>query len=302
MNFQQRYLALRPYAPVDEIHIIGPPFYRLITEENMTWDDAAKKSRGHMRKRYTSLNVIGQDGKTKRTVIWQCLDSAVPRLDRWGNIYLADMVKPPGRSYPEFFDGKLPKPGRTARRSDLLWNSAMYASIIKFPPSGGAIWYDKKHKLALSCLGTPPAELLAKPKVPFGTHYGGEAQLTGELQGALWYRFGYSPYSVPGSGSMCNCEGSGFDVDPFGRAFFPNLGQFRVEVIDTNNNPIASFGKYGNEDSGGKDAKVSKPEIPLAWPVYVAVSDTHAYVADTVNRRLVRVRLGAAAEESAPLP
>jgi hypothetical protein len=301
MNFQQRYLALRPYAPVDELYVVGPPFYRLMLEQGMTWDDAAKKSRAHMARRYTSLNVIGLDGKTRRTVIWQCLDSAVPRLDRWGNIYLADMVKPPGRSYPEFFDGKLPDPAAIARKSDRLWTSAMYASIIKFPPSGGAIWFDKKHRLALSCVGSPSAELLARPKVPFRTQYGREAHLTGELQGALWYRFGYSPYSIPGSGGMCNCEGSGFDVDPFGRVFYPNLGQFRVEVIDTNNNPITTFGKYGNEDSGGKGARVKKPEIPLAWPTYVAVSDNHAYVADTVNRRVVRVKLAYAAEQTCPI-
>jgi hypothetical protein len=97
---------------------------------------------------------------------------------------------------------------------------------------------------------------------------------------------------MSGNTSHCMCEGSGFDVDPFGRVFFPNLGQFRVEVVDTNNNPITTFGKYGNEDSGGPAARVKKPDIPLAWPTYVAVSDGHAYVADTVNRRVVRVKLG----------
>ena len=75
-----------------------------------------------------------------------------------------------------------------------------------------------------------------------------------------------------------------------------------IEVIDTNNNPIATFGKYGNEDSGGPDARVKKPDIPLAWPVYVAVSDRYAYVADTVNRRVVRIKLGAAAEATAAIP
>jgi DNA-binding beta-propeller fold protein YncE len=92
------------------------------------------------------------------------------------------------------------------------------------------------------------------------------------------------------------CEGAGFDVDPYGRVFYPNCGQFRVEVVDTNNNFITTFGKYGNEDSGGPHAKVKKPDIPLAWPCYVAVSDTHAYVADTINRRIVRVKLSYEAE------
>ncbi len=62
------------------------------------------------------------------------------------------------------------------------------------------------------------------------------------------------------------CEGSGFDVDPFGRVFFPNLGQFRGEVIDTNNNPITTFGASDSEDSGGPAARVKRPAIPLAWP------------------------------------
>jgi hypothetical protein len=90
------------------------------------------------------------------------------------------------------------------------------------------------------------------------------------------------------------------DVDPFGRVFFPNLGQFRIEVVDTNNNPITTFGKYGNEDSGGPNALVKRPDIPLAWPTSVAASDKWAYVADTVNRRVVRVKLAYAADESCP--
>ena len=106
---------------------------------------------------------------------------------------------------------------------------------------------------------------------------------------------------MSGNTSHCMCEGSGFDVDPFGRVFFPNLGQFRIEVVDTNNNPIATFGKYGNEDSGGP-AQVKKPDIPLAWPTYVAVSDRYAYVADTVNRRVVRVKVGYAADETCAVP
>src|SRR5262245_48688638 len=89
---------------------------------------------------------------------------------------------------------------------------------------------------------------------------------SGQREGAL------APYSAHMSGntSHCMCEGSGFDVDPFGRVFFPNLGQFRVEVVDTNNSPITTFGKYGNEDSGGANAPVKRPDIPLAWPTYVA--------------------------------
>jgi outer membrane protein assembly factor BamB len=289
MNFQMRYLALKPYAPPDELYVIGTANY-------LTKDP---KDAG----RYLTLNVVGQDGKTKRTVIWQCLNGAIPRLDPKGNIYIADLVRPVDRSYPEFFDGKLPAPPKNTGGGDLFWYSYMYGSILKFPPTGGVIWHQKDH-LPKSAVGQPPAELLALPKTPFKRHYAYQPHLTGEIQGALWSRFGFAPYSAHMSGntSHCMCQGSGFDVDPFGRVFFPNLGQFRIEVVDTNNNPITTFGKYGNEDSGGPDARVKKPDIPLAWPTYVAVSDRWAYVADTVNRRVVRVKLGAAAEATCALP
>ena len=42
--------------------------------------------------------------------------------------------------------------------------------------------------------------------------------------------------------------------------------------------------------------------IPLAWPSYVAVSDRWAYVADTINRRVVRVKLTYAAEVTCAAP
>jgi len=288
MCFQLRHLALRPYAPTDEIYVIA-------TVDSVTKDpkDAGK---------FLTLNAVGQDGKTKRTLIWQCLNGAIPRVDARGNIYIADLVKPPDRSYPEFFDGKLPAPPKECDRGDLFWYSYTYGSIIKFPPTGGIIWHQKE--LPKSGLGQPPAELLEKPKQPFKRHFSSQPHLTGELQGALWTRFGYAPYSAHMSGntSHCMCEGSGFDVDPFGRVFFPNLGQFRVEVIDTNNNPITTFGKYGNEDSGGPSARVKKPDVPLAWPTYVAVSDRWGYVADTVNRRIVRVKFTYAAEETCAVP
>jgi DNA-binding beta-propeller fold protein YncE len=288
MNFQMRYLTLKPFAPTEEVYLIANADYLTKNPKDVG--------------RFLTLNAIGQDGKTRRTLIWQCLNGGIPRMDSKGNIYIADLVKPVDRSYPEFFDGKLPPPPKNIGGGDLFWYSYMYGSIVKFPPTGGAIWHDKK--LPKSAVGEPPAELLAQPKVPFKRHYAYSPHLTGEIQGALWTRFGYSPYSshMSGNTSHCMCEGSGFDVDPFGRVFFPNLGQFRVEVVDTNNNPITTFGKYGNEDSGGPAARVTRPDIPLAWPTYVAASDRYAYVADTVNRRVVRVKLGYAAEAVASVP
>jgi hypothetical protein len=288
MCFQLRHLAMKPFAPTEEMYVIGNA-------------DSLTKNPKDVGK-FLTLNVVGQDGKTKRTVIWQCLNGAIPRLDPKGNIYLADLVKPVDRSYPEFFDGKLSAPPKNIGGGDRFWYSYMYGSIIKFPPEGGISWHQKD--LPKSWVGKPPEALLAKPKQTFKRHFGYSPYLTGEIQGALWTRFGYAPYSahMTGNTSHCMCEGSGFDVDPFGRVFYPNLSQFRIEVIDTNNNPITTFGAYSNEDSGGAGARAKKPAIPLAWPTYVAVSDRWAYVADTVNRRVVRVRLGYSAEATCAAP
>jgi hypothetical protein len=38
-------------------------------------------------------------------------------------------------------------------------------------------------------------------------------------------------------------EGTGFDVDGFGRVFYPNLFQLRIEVIDNSNDSITHFGR-----------------------------------------------------------
>ncbi len=287
MTFQQRYMAI---PNPNEIFVMLPGGYR-----------TKKKARG------TCLNVLDTAGKTKRTLIWLCSQGAVPRIDSRGNIYIADMVKPRGRTYPEFFDGRMPpfksngaaigggRMNKDPEQGARFWTSSMYGSIIKFPPEGGIIWYSKD--VCVDAEGKPPAKLLAKPKVVYGRHIGYNFKPV-EVQGAEWVRFGYAPYGEARGAGFCMCEGVGFDVDGFGRVFYPNLGQFRIEVVDTANNWIGAFGKYGNQDSDGKDAKAKKPAIPFAWPTYVAVSDTHAYVNDTLSNRVVRVKLGHAAEET----
>ena len=82
----------------------------------------------------------------------------------------------------------------------------------------------------------------------------------------------------------------------------------RGDLLLARTRPITTFGKYGNEDSDptrqgqGAAHVVKTPAIPLAWPTYVAVSDRYAYVADTVNRRVLRARLTYAATAVAALP
>ena len=277
MSFQQNYMDV---SVKDEIYVVPG--------ENgaLNWPDGGTGN----------LTVFGMDLLPKRVAVSGVSGKGcIPRLDLKGNIYLAENVRPPEGNYPEFFAGKL----KADKAHGVCGDGAyvyMYGSIVKFPPGGGAILDDKKAKAAGGAQGLRP----------FRYPWRNVTNLRGALKGAEWVRFGFSPFSdmgVWGGGSAaCHCEGAGFGVDGFGRVFYPNLGRFRVEVIDTNNNFIGTFGKYGNMDSGGPDAIVKTPDIPLAWPTYVAVSDTYAYVSDVASTRIVKVRLNYMAEETCPVP
>ena len=62
-------------------------------------------------------------------------------------------------------------------------------------------------------------------------------------------------------------------------------------MLDTNGNHIARIGRYGNADDTG-------PEIHFAWPAFVDEAGGKLYVSDSVNRRVMIVRLAYAAEET----
>ena len=294
MNFQQNYMDISR----DELYVIPN-----------TNNYMRKGTKGPF-----SLTVFGLDLQPKRTAVWQCSRGAIVKLDSKGNIYMAENVRPLDRVWPKFFDGKLPKVQRRLGAGGTFWYSYMYGSVVKFSPKGGALWFDgKKRSVGETAVGKPGKDVLSMPERPFRYCGRFNTDSKGVLQGAEWVRFGFSPYSnilVGGGGtSSCMCEGASFDVDGFGRVFYPNLGRFRVEVIDNNNNMIGTFGKYGNADSqlvpsDSKDGKplLSTPAIPLCWPTNVATGDNFAYVGDLVSMRTVKVKLGYRAEETCPLP
>jgi hypothetical protein len=63
--------------------------------------------------------------------------------------------------------------------------------------------------------------------------------------------------------------------------------------VDNSGNEIVRFGKYGNFDDGRSAAATAagkpKSEIPLAYPTAAKSSFKYIYVADSANRRVVRV-------------
>jgi hypothetical protein len=162
----------------------------------------------------------------------------------------------------------------------------MYGSVIKFGPAGGQIYYpppDPKKE------AWPPADAdrLLKLALP------GKADVY--VKDALWVRPGFAVYPA---GPFCTCYTSRFAVDYYGRVFIPDVGLFSVQVVDAANNPLLRFGDYGNADSAGKGSAIPAPEIPLSWPYAVSVGKSGVYVADYINRRILRVDLAHAAEET----
>src|SRR5262249_5197140 len=63
-----------------------------------------------------------------------------------------------------------------------------------------------------------------------------------------------------------NRRANDIDVDAFGRVFFPDLGPFPIDVLDTNNKAFTTSGHDGNEDSGGALATVKSAPFRSGGP------------------------------------
>jgi len=236
-------------------------------------------------------------------IIWMVSDTAIgPRFDQEGNIYIAEQIKPLGQPYPQEFvklfgelrlepDNTRSKPVSGGREQV----ATMYGSIVKFTPKGGMIRFGGERPFQ----GKPEPDPSLKSVL--ATSFHGRRLYPTRATGAEWIRMGISHVDI----IYCNCENTRFDVDEFGRVWYPDLGRFRVGVLDTNGNEITHFGGYGNADSSGpesKDPALAKPDIAFAWLIGVAATDRYAYMGDSMNRRLLRAKLVYAAEETCPIP
>lgn len=235
---------------------------------------------------------------TTDPIVWMVSPGAVgPRFDAAGNIYIAEIVNPGERPYPEEFErlfGKIEmEKTRPSGVQDEIAN--MYGSIVKFSPRGGTIHFPPERIGARPYEGEP--KLDASLKTMDVAYYAKRAQQPVRITGAEWLAFGYSHVEV----NACTCETTRFDVDEFGRVFFPDLCLYQVRVVDTAGNPLLNFGGYGNADSRGPesaDSALANPEIAFAWLVGVVATDKYVYTGDSVNRRMLRLKQVYAAERT----
>ncbi|MCW8133862.1 MAG: hypothetical protein KIS92_26175, partial [Planctomycetota bacterium] len=210
--------------------------------------------------------------------------------------------------------------------------TSQYGSILKFSPKGGTVHWPRganpdgtrtANEGGWAGLDPYDGDLKLDPalKTVDAEFYSWDQVRPVKVTGAEWMH--------PGVGNVgmfrCNCENITFDVDEFGRTFFPDLCGFRIVVLDPSGNELTKFGGYGNPENRGPDSPVvdpktgqlrerragdpkdlkspfAEPDIALAWPAGVGVTDKHAYIGDAVNRRLLRCKMTYAAEAVCPAP
>ncbi len=262
----------------------------------------------------------------KQPIVWMTSDVVVgPKFDAAGNIYVAEAVKPKGWQPPELAE-HFARTGVKGLSGAAYVAANVYGSIVKFPPAGGT--FDMGYERELDNpwdkkLGKRANPFEGEMKLPEGAkaieaeYLKGDRMHPAKVIGAEWMH--------PGIGHVghyrCNCENVTFDVDEFGRVFFPDPELFRVRVIDTAGNALTHFGGYGNAESMGPDSPVvdpksgrlrareasdpkdlkspfAEPDIAFAWLVGVGVTDRYVYTGDALNRRLLRLKMTYAAEES----
>jgi hypothetical protein len=249
-----------------------------------------------------------------RPIIWKVSDSCVgPKFDPAGNIYVAEQVKPVAQPCPPEFAGLVGKVEVDKSYLEGLKNEvpSMYGSIVKFSPKGGMFHYPTRKAWDSPYKGEPKPD--PSLKTITAAYYSGHRHKSIKVTGALWMHMGVSHVDM----ISCNCENTRFDVDEFGRVFYPDMGRSRVGVLDTGGNLITEFGGYGNAESKGKDSPVpdgkglrlrppkdgekspfAEPEIAFSWLIGVGATDKYAYMGDSLNKRLLRARLTYEVEES----
>ena len=206
------------------------------------------------------VNVWDETGKAEKH--GRVADGLLGPLDAQGGGIRVDFA---GNIYVGLHGLPRNYPGRSRRMG----------AVVKFPPTGGG--YVKK-----------PGDA---PGIPW------KGGLMGFVEGAVTAY----PELGPQVDRGCVCKEARFDLDGWGRVYIPNGLDYCVKIVDNAGNEIAKFGYYGNPDSRGPESVVPDPEIGLGWPVSVSAGQLHKgrlYVADTLNRRVVRVDVKHAAEET----
>jgi flagellar hook assembly protein FlgD len=194
------------------------------------------------------------------------------KVDLLGNMYIAAGLRPSGLTVPDFVEVDSLAGLGGENFSQTYWAEKMYGSILKFDSTGGAIdRFDDAGALVSS--GDYQAN---RPLVAKG--------------GFQWAHYGLSHVLSHADAHKCFCNVSAFDVDRFGRIFYPNTFQHEIVAIDNNRNMIW---RLKNRDI---------PEVAIGLGHQVEVTDNNMYVADWINNQIAVFGLSPETEEIVDLP
>ncbi|MCG3178959.1 MAG: hypothetical protein BIFFINMI_01289 [Phycisphaerae bacterium] len=188
------------------------------------------------------------------------------RVDSHGRIYVGLGGQLPGAAPPDPF-------GKDAAYDKLV------GTVVRWGPEGGR-WVVTRGKDA------QPKPTEQAVELDGGNYFVGADRVYPSLAPLSG---GHIDAGSFGNIAFCVCRVPRFDLDRFDRLYVPNAVTNSVLVYDSEANLIGQFGAYGNADSAGVGSAIPAPAIPLGWPTGVGVSESHVYVGDLYNRRVVRV-------------
>jgi sugar lactone lactonase YvrE len=176
-------------------------------------------------------------------------------------------------------------------------------AVVKFGPEGGAELPDpslckpgEQYQIYKNDPQTMPAQVKGEGAIS-GDYWAPGGPGKKLLDGAKRVYPLLAPFSV-----NCGCQTPRFDVDDYGRLYIPDAHLCMVRVLDNEGNEILRFGRYANFDGAATAAEDKAWGIPTAYPVAAKATGKHIYVADSANRRVLRVDPVWAAEATCPVP
>lgn len=191
------------------------------------------------------------------------------RVDKYSNIYVGARVKEAGKAWPDFVEGdSLTGSICEMETSQKAWAYEMYGSVLKFDSTGGSILGGTTGNLVLAGAGFHPGNCATWQNYHKCT-----------TNGLIWMHYGMShilthtAYRI----TRCWCAQTRFDVDGYGRIFYPNTFMCEFAGIDNNKNMLFRI-KNRDLPSG----------VAIGVGNQIEVTDAALYVVDYFNNKIVR--------------
>jgi hypothetical protein len=229
-----------------------------------------------------AVSQVSNDGQVlRRNLI--LIDGSVSggiRLDLEGNIYIGARIKPKDRPVPGFINEDSLTGSYDTRVTQKWWADEMYGSILKFPNTGGSV----------RCTDVSPYTVNPATDTVLGGG-AGHGNYPARAEGVLWMHYGLSHLLVHSNPrSKCWCYVTRFDVDKYGRIFYPNTFQYEFRAMDNSRNQMF---RVKNRDV---------PQVAIGFGHHIEVTDRALYIADHYNNQVVSFVLTADLESVTDLP